>query len=102
VSDIKISTGDMFELVNPILAQEGDEAPTLLLEAGVWKTNDGSNKSGISVSTFGELAPLIEPQDARRLAKWLLSAADELSGEKRLKNRKGPKRTHYEDDDDNY
>lgn len=99
MSDIKTSTGDLFELVNPIQVREGEDPPTLLMEMGIWKTPDGTNKSGISVSTFGELSPLVEPQDARRLAKWLLAAADELCGEKKPKR---PKRPRYEDDDENY
>ena len=99
MSDIKHNTRDLFELVNPVKVSAGEDAPTLLLEAGIWNTADG-NKSGISISTFGELAPLIEPQDARRLAKWLSAAADELSGEKRGKQRNGGKRPRYDDDDD--
>ncbi len=100
MSDIKINTGDTFELVNPIQVKAGEERPTLLMEVGIWATPDGTNKSGVSISTFGELSPLVEPQDVRRMAKWLMAAADELCGEKNAKNRKGSKRTHYEEDDD--
>lgn len=101
VSDIKTITPDFFEIVNPFVAAKGEDPPTLLLEVGIWKTDKG-NKSGISVSAFGELAPLIEPQDARRLAKWLLAAADELSGEKKSKEKRGSKRAHWDDEDDVY
>lgn len=101
MSDIKTITKGMLELINPVTVQNEEDRPMLLLEVGLWKTQDG-NKSGISVSTFGELAPIIEPQDARRLAKWLLAAADELSGEKKQKDRKGPRRAHWDDEDDAY
>jgi len=103
VSDIKICTEDVFELRNPANPPPGEDPPTLLLEAGIWTTADGK-KSGISVSAFGELAPLLEPRDAKRLAKWLENAADILSGEKKKHNdRKGPKkRRDYEDDEFEY
>lgn len=101
VSDIRLYTDDTLELQNPVAEQKGEEPPTLLFEVGVWNMPTGQ-KSGIAVSAFGELAPLIEPQDARRLAKWLLAAADTLSGEKKQKGRKGPRRAHWDDEDDAY
>lgn len=100
MSDIKICTEDMFELRNPRAVPQGEDPPTLLLEAGTWNTGDGQ-KSGISVSAFGEFAPLIEPRDAKRLAKWLEAAADLLSGEKKKNgDRRGPKKRRDDEDDD--
>lgn len=100
MSDIKTNIPDLFELQNTWQTAKGDEdAPVLLLESGVWHTQKGE-KSGISVSVFGDIAPLVEPRDAIRLAKWLLAAAEALSGEKHQERRNGQKkRRHYDDDE---
>lgn len=99
MSDIKMNTDDVFELQNAGKYAKNEEPPTLLFEAGLWDTADGQ-KSGISVSAFGELAPLIEPRDAKRLAKWLEAAADMLSGERRKNGeRKGQKKRRDDEDD---
>lgn len=100
MSDIKKNLPTIFELVNAC-EDAKDNPPTLLLSAGIWKTEKG-DKSGISISAFGEFDPLVEPQDARRLAKWLLAAADDLSGEKKQKERKNNKKPRYDDEDDRY
>lgn len=90
---------DIFELKNEVAAGEGNEAPTLLLESGKWKTARG-NISGISVSVFGDVSPLISPTEARKLAKWLQRAADALEGADSYKPRAGTKPSHYELDEE--
>lgn len=90
---------DIFELRNDIPVPEGEEQPTLLLESGTWNTRQGTI-SGISVSTFGDVAPLVSPTEARKLAKWLQRAADELEGDDDRKPRPGSKRSHYELDEE--
>jgi hypothetical protein len=96
---IVTNESDIFELKNEIVPGEGNDAPTLLLEAGKWKTERG-NISGISVSVFGDVSPLISPTEARKLAKWLQRAADELEGAENHKPRAGTKPSHYEQDDE--
>lgn len=99
MSDIKMNTPDLFELRNSGEQQKDEEPPTLLMEVGMWNTPTGQ-KSGISVSTFGELAPLVEPRDALRLARWLEAAAETLSGEKRNNDRRGQKKRRDNEDED--
>jgi hypothetical protein len=52
------------------------------------------------IDVYGSQAPLLTPADARKLAKWLNKAADELEGPKSSK-KPGHKQRHYEEDDDN-
>lgn len=89
---------DIFELRNDVPVPEGEERPTLLLESGTWNTKQGTI-SGISVSTFGDVSPLVSPTEARKLAKWLQRAAEELEGDAR-KPRPGSKRSHYDLDEE--
>lgn len=99
MSDIKINTEDLFELRNASESKD-EEPPTLLLEVGMWHTPNG-DKSGISVSAFGEMAPLVEPRDALRLARWLEAAVELLSGEKKKHNeRRGQKKRRSDEDEE--
>lgn len=98
MSDIKINADDVFELRNPASKEAPNDPPTLSCEMGVWDSGNGS-KSGVTIATYGELSPLVEPHDVRRLAKWLNAAADALMGEKQSKKRKNNR--HYEEDEDN-
>ena len=99
MSDIKINVADVFKLQNPLSKDVQHDPPTLICEAGVWDSGDGM-KSGVLIATSGELSPLVEPQDVRRLAKWLNAAADEMTGEKQNHKRRKNNR-HYEEDEDN-
>lgn len=100
MSDIRINAADLFELRNNWQPDKnGEEKPTLSLEAGIWTTDVG-DKSGVLISTFGALSPLIEPRDAVRLAKWLMAAAETLSGEKTQEKRSGQKKRRYDEEDE--
>ena len=90
---------DIFELRNDVPVAKGEDQPTVLVEAGTWKTDNG-NTTGIAVTTYGDIAALVSPNEARKLAKWLMRAADKLEGDGRNKSRPGSKPSHYEQDDD--
>ncbi len=90
---------DIFELRNDVPAANGQDQPTILLESGTWNTKTG-DVTGICVSVFGDLAPIISPTEARKVAKWLVRAAEELEGANGRKARPGSKPSHYELDDD--
>ncbi len=98
MSPIVHNEPDIFELRNAVPVKDGEDPPTLLAEFGTWRTPQGLT-SGVSVATYGEAAPLLSPTDARKLAKWLHRAADELEGSNR-RARPGAKPSHYEQDDE--
>lgn len=94
-------TADSFELQNIDPAKKNDdEPPTLLAEMGTWRAPAG-DQSGVSITVYGELSPLLSVSDARKLAKWLLRAADELEGDtnKHSDRRGQKKRREFEDDE---
>lgn len=90
---------DIFELQNDVPVAKGEDQPTFLAEAGTWKTKTGQI-TGISVTTYGEVAPLVSPTEARKLAKWLIRAAEDLEGADSRKSRPGSKPSHYDQDDE--
>jgi hypothetical protein len=90
---------DLFELRNDVPVAEGEDPPTVLVEAGTWKTHTG-NATGIAITTYGDLAALLSPNEARKLAKWLMKTAERLEGESRSKSRPGSKPSHYDLDDE--
>lgn len=73
-------------------------APTLTVQAGDWDAGDHV-ESGIVFDTFGNQAPMLTAADARKLAKWLQRAADDVEGVKHS-DKKHKARHHYEEDDD--
>lgn len=77
-----------------------DDSPTVSFQAGDWDAGSHT-ESGITVDVFGSQLPLLSPTDARKLAKWLNRAADELEGVKADKKRKQRPR-HEEDDDSSF
>lgn len=77
-------------------------SPALVVQAGTWQAGD-HDEAGIVFDVGGDEAPLLTPVDARKLAKWLTRAADELEGfgtEHKKKHKS--KRHRGEDDDDDY
>lgn len=99
MSPIAHNEPDIFEVRNDVPVAAGEDPPTLLAEVGTWKTPQG-NVSGVSVTTYGEVAPLLSPNEARKFSKWLLKAAEELEGTGNQKARPGSKPSHYELDDE--
>lgn len=76
-------------------------SPTLVVQAGSWQAGD-HDEAGIVFDVGGDEAPLLTPVDARKLAKWLTRAADELEGTGVDKKKHKSKRHWGEDDDDEY
>lgn len=77
-----------------------EQAPTLVVQAGNWETTGGGRgEAGIIFEAYGVELPILTPADARKLAKWLNRAADELEGVHKKSNKHKQQR-HYELDDD--
>lgn len=73
------------------------DAPTLIIQSGEWQVGDHV-EAGIVFDTYGDQPPLLTSADARKLAKWLNRAADNLDGVKNS-DKKNKHRHHYEPDD---
>ncbi len=93
MATVVVNRPDLIEFKN---AGTAGEAPTLNVQSGAWEIGDHS-ENGIVFDVFGDQAPILTASDARKLAKWLQRAADELEGTK--KSNKKP-RYHVEDDDE--
>lgn len=99
MATVVINKPDQIEFKNLITGKSPEDAPTVSLQAGDWDAGSHT-EAGIVVDVFGQQLPLLSPTDARKLAKWLTRAADELEGVKSDKKRKH--RRHEEEDDDAY
>lgn len=99
MATVVVNHPDHIEFKNVTATSKAQEdAPTVSFQAGEW--NAGSHtESGITVDVFGSQLPLLSPTDARKLAKWLNRAADDLEGVKHAKQRKHRPRI---DEDDSY
>lgn len=75
------------------------DAPTLNVQAGDWQTNNGSHEAGLVFDVFGSQAPILSPDDARKLARWLERAAALLDGKKPDKKHRQKHRTAGDDED---
>lgn len=102
MATVVANTPDLIEFKNVLAGVDTKNCPTVTAQAGTWDAG-GHSESGIVVDVYGEQAPLLTPADARKLAKWLNKAADELDGQ-RASKKPGQKQRHYddEDDDNNY
>jgi hypothetical protein len=83
---------------NSMPVKAGEEIPTVLAEVGTWQVESGQS-SGVLLDVYGAVVPLLSANDARKLGKWLLRAAEELDG-KQTQERKNKPRRHYEDEYD--
>lgn len=99
MATVVANTPDLIEFKNILAGADPKESPTVVVQAGNWDAG-GHSESGIAIDVYGAQAPLLTPADARKLAKWLNKAADELEGPKASK-KPGHKQRHYEEDDDN-
>jgi hypothetical protein len=99
VATVVANTPDLIEFKNILAGADPKESPTVIVQAGNWDAG-GHSESGVIIDVYGTQAPLLTPADARKLAKWLNKAADELEGSKTNK-KPGHKQRHYEEDDDN-
>lgn len=98
MATVVVNRPDHLEFKNIKSAAAPDDSPTIVFQAGDWDA-DGHTESGIVVDVFGAQLPLLAPADARKLAKWLNRAADELDGGKTDKKQKYRPRREDEDDD---
>ena len=98
MATVVINTPHHIEFKNVIAAKSPADAPTLSCQAGEWDNGDYS-EAGIVVDAFGAQLPLLSPADARKLAKWLIRAADNIENVKPDKKRKHRHTSEDEDDD---
>jgi len=99
VATLAVNDPENIQFVNLVDGQTKD-APTLVVQAGDWE-NGKSIEVGVVFDVFGARAPILTPNDARKLAKWLTRAADALEGAKGA-DKKRKHKTHYETDDDEF
>lgn len=74
------------------------DAPTLIVQSGDWQVGDHV-EAGVVFDAFGEQPPILTAADARKLAKWLTRAADNLDGVKNSDKKSKHRHQHYEQDD---
>lgn len=99
MANISVNNSAMIEFKNLAEGLKSEDVPTLTIQVGDW--NNGKYvESGVAFDVVGDQLPLLSAHDARKLAKWLMRAADELEGKKNRDNKKAARR-HDEDDDDN-
>ena len=99
MATVVANTPDLIEFKNILAGIDPKESPTVIAQVGSWEA-DGHEESGVVIDVYGTQVPLLTSSDARKLAKWLNKAADELDGPKTSK-KPGRKQRHYEEDDDN-
>lgn len=96
MANISINSLDTIQFVNGT-GKITDDTPTAIFQTGQWATGD-SSEAGILIDVGGSDAPVISPANARKLAKWLTRAADDLDGDNKTA-KKRPKQYYDEDDD---
>jgi hypothetical protein len=102
VATIVVNELECIEFKN-LGAAKPEKAPTLSAQMGEW-SNDGHNESGVMFDVYGTEMPFLTPTDIRKLARWLVRAADELEGVSKKNNRQKPRRWQEdsEQDDNTY
>lgn len=99
MATVVVNRPDLIEFRNIVPTAPASTSPTLVVQAGTWQA-ENSDETGIVFDVGGNEAPLLNPADARKLAKWLTKAADELEGIGVEKKKHKSKRHWGEDDDD--
>lgn len=100
MANISVNNSAMIEFKNLLEGLKTEDVPTLTIQVGDW--NNGKYvESGVAFDVVGDQLPLLSANDARKLAKWLMRAADELEGKKNRDNKKAARRHEHEEDDDN-
>jgi len=102
VATITQNTAETIEFTEVRPNVPTSDLPFLLVQLGDWDLN-GKSESGIIIDSSGpEILPtVLSANNARKLAKWLNRAADQLDETQNVKTPK--KRQHYEqDDEENY
>ena len=99
MATIAVNTPDNIQFVNVEGGQTKD-VPTLSVQSGDWQIGPHV-EPGVILDVRGEEAPMLTANDARKLAKWLMRAADQLDGVKNSDKKRKP-RQHYEIDEDDF
>jgi hypothetical protein len=98
VATIAINTPDNIQFMN-LDAGKKEDTPTLIISAGDWEIEQHV-EPGIVFDITGAQAPMLTSADARKLAKWLTRAADNLDGTKKPDKKKNKSHRYEEDEDD--
>lgn len=96
MATVVVNKSNHIEFSNVNTAKPLSDSPTVSFQAGEWDA-ENYTEAGIVIDVFGAQLPLLSPTDARKLAKWLVRAADDLEGIKADKKRKH--RPRLEDDE---
>ena len=99
MATVVVNKPDHIEFSNITATKLPADSPTVSFQAGEWDAENHA-EAGIVVDVFGSQLPLLSPGDARKLAKWLVRAADDIEGVKPTKTRKH--RPRHEEDDELY
>lgn len=102
MATVVVNKADLIEFRNITPTGPTSASPTLVVQAGTWQAENNTDETGIVFDVGGNNAPLLTPQDARKLAKWLNKAADDLEGTSADKKKNKHKRHWGEDDEDEY
>lgn len=100
MATVVVNRPDLIEFRNIVPKAQASDSPTLVVQAGVWQAENNTDETGIVFDVGGANAPLLTPVDARKLAKWLTKAADELEGIGAEKKKHKQKRHWGEDEED--
>lgn len=98
MATIAINTPDNIQFMN-LNAGRKEDTPTLIISAGDWEIEQRV-EPGIVFDITGDQAPLLTSADARKLAKWLARAADNLDGVKKTDKKKNKVHRYDEDEED--
>jgi hypothetical protein len=97
VATLSLNTANEIEFKNLTANTAPTTAPTVLAQVGEWEVGNHVD-AGVVIDTYGEYPPMLTASDARKLAKWLVRAADSIDTAQNQPKKK--KRQHYEEDDD--
>lgn len=102
MATVVVNKPDLIEFKN-LDQTTASDSPTLTVTAGIWQTDDSAaGDTGVVFDVSGNSLPLLTTADARKLARWLTKAADDLEGVKQDKKKNKPRRHWVDDDDDDY
>jgi len=95
VATLELNTADEISFRNVIMDAKVVDYPALSAQLGIWELGQ-QTETGIVIDAIN--GPVLSPNNARKLAKWLTDAADQLDGSSTSKKNK--RRQHWEDDDE--
>ena len=102
MATVVVNRPDLIEFKNISGSAPTDKPPTLNVQAGIWQIDDNTDEAGIVFEISGNNAPLLNAADARKLARWLTRAADDLEGAAEKKKQKPKRQRAYDDNEDEY